>query len=98
MMLTLKGLRLGAGAAISAAVVFGAVFVAATPAQAAPSAQDTRFLRAAHQSNLAEIATGQLAQQKATNPTVRDLGARFVTDHTPLDQALQQTAAALGVR
>ena len=42
-MLTLKRLRLEADAAISAAIMFGAVFAAATPAQTAPSTQDTRF-------------------------------------------------------
>jgi putative membrane protein len=85
------------GAAIAAAVTVAAVLIGGTPAQAAASQQDTTFLRAAHQTNLAEIAVGKLAQDKSTNPTVRDLGARFVTDHTRLDQALQQTASALGV-
>jgi putative membrane protein len=69
----------------------------ATAAQAAPSTQDTSFLKAAHQSNLAEIATGQLAQQKGVSQQVKDLGARFVADHTQLDQSLRQTATALGV-
>jgi putative membrane protein len=83
---------LGAAAGITAAVLIGA-----SPAQAAASAQDTTFLQAAHQTNLAEIAVGQLAQQKAANQAVRDLGSRFVADHTQLDQSLQQTASALGV-
>ena len=69
----------------------------ATAATAAPSDQDTTYLRAAHQSNLAEIATGQLAQQKAASDQVKDLGARWVADHTKLDAALQDTAEALGV-
>jgi putative membrane protein len=68
-----------------------------TPAQAAPSPQDTAFLQAAHQSNLAEIAGGTLAQQKGQSQQVKDLGARFVTDHTTLDNSLKQVAQALGV-
>ena len=64
---------------------------------AAPSAQDTSFLQAAHQSNLAEIAVGELAQSKGTNQQVKELGARFVADHTALDQAVTATASALGV-
>jgi putative membrane protein len=68
------------------------------PAQAAaPSEQDAAFLRAAHQSNLAEIATGQQAQQKASSQVVKDLGARFVADHTRLDAAVTDAAATLGV-
>lgn len=69
----------------------------ATAAAAAPSDQDTAFLRAAHQSNLAEIDTGRLAQQKGASEQVKDLGARWVADHTKLDAALQDTAEALGV-
>ena len=69
----------------------------ATSASAAPSDQDTAYLRAAHQSNLAEIATGNLAQEKAESRQVKDLGAQWVEDHTRLDSALQDTAEALGV-
>jgi putative membrane protein len=64
---------------------------------AAPSEQDTAFLQAAHQSNLAEIATGNQAQQKAQSQAVKDFGAQLVTDHTRLDQALQQVATTLNV-
>jgi putative membrane protein len=97
-MLTLKLPRPAlVGMAIVAAGTMAAVLIGVAPAQAAPSAQDTAFLRAAHQTNLAEIAVGKLAQDKTTSPTVRELGARFVVDHTRLDQSLQQTAAAVGV-
>jgi putative membrane protein len=85
--------RLGAVAVLA----IGVVCLGGSPAQAAPSTQDSQFLQAAHQTNLAEIAVGQLAQQKAASQTVRDLGGRLVTDHTQLDQALQQAATALGV-
>nr|WP_305786960.1 DUF4142 domain-containing protein [Actinoplanes lichenis] len=75
----------------------GLLLVPATAAQAAPSDQDAAYLRAAHQSNLAEIAGGKVAQQKGQSQDVKDLGARFVTDHTKLDAALRQTADQLGV-
>jgi putative membrane protein len=75
----------------------GLLLAPATAAQAAPSDQDAAFLKAAHQSNLAEIAGGQLAQQKGASQQVKDLGARFVADHTKLDAALRQTADALKV-
>jgi putative membrane protein len=77
--------------------VIGAFLAPGTAASAAPSAQDTTYLRAAHQSNLAEIAGGTIARQKAESQQVKDLGARFVADHTKLDSALKQTASALGV-
>jgi putative membrane protein len=83
-----------------AAAVFGvaALFLLpATAASAAPSDQDSAYLQAAHQSNLAEIATGNLAQDKAESQEVKDLGARWVEDHTKLDTALTQTAETLGV-
>jgi putative membrane protein len=77
--------------------VAAVLLVPGTAAYAAPSSQDSTYLKAAHQSNLAEIAGGKLAQQKGDSQQVKDLGARFVTDHTKLDSALQDTASALGV-
>jgi len=84
-------------AAVLATGVAALTLLAAAPAQAAPSQQDTAFLQAAHQSNLAEIAGGGLAQQKGQSQQVKDLGARFVADHTTLDNSLKQVAQALGV-
>ena len=75
----------------------GMFLVPATAAPAAPSDQDAAYLRAAHQSNLAEIAGGRLAQQKGRSQEVKDLGARFVADHTKLDAAVRQTASQLDV-
>jgi putative membrane protein len=83
--------------ATMAAMAAGALAVVAGPAAAAPSQQDTQFLQQAHQTNLAEIAAGELAQQKGNSQIVRDLGARFVSDHTALDQSLRPVAQALGV-
>lgn len=81
-------------AAIGAAAL---LLLQPTAAQAAPNRQDTAFLQAAHQSNLAEIAGGRIAQEKGVSQDVKDLGARFVEDHTKLDAAVQQAAEALGV-
>ena len=66
-------------------------------AAAAPSSQDADFLRAAHQSNLAEIAGGRIAERKGATAVVRALGARFVRDHTALDAAVIKTAAELRI-
>ncbi len=88
----MKLYRFAAALGVAAVLV-----VPGTAAYAAPSSQDSTYLKAAHQSNLAEIAGGKLAQQKGDSQQVKDLGARFVTDHTTLDSALQKTASALGV-
>lgn len=80
------------------AVALGVVGLAAAPASAAPSQQDTTWMAAAHQGNLAEIAAGNDAQQKATSSQVKDLGAMFVQMHTQLDQQLTQAARQFGVQ
>jgi putative membrane protein len=79
------------------AAVLGTVVLAAAPALAAPSSQDVAWVQAAHQGNLAEIAAGNAAQQAATTPEVKQLGAMFVQMHTQLDTALSQTAQSLGI-
>jgi putative membrane protein len=54
-------------------------------------------LEAAHKSNLVGISAGQHAQRKATTRQVQELGARLVTDHNRLDDAVRQTAVSLTV-
>jgi putative membrane protein len=66
-------------------------------ASAAPSEQDAGWMAAAHQSNLAEIAAGNVAVQRATSDEVRSLGSMFVEMHTALDADLTAAAAELGV-
>jgi putative membrane protein len=75
-----------------------ATLLSAAPAGAQVSDQDTQFLIAAHQSNLAEIAAGQAAQQQATTDTVRRLGQMFIEMHTQLDQQVTAVAGELGVQ
>lgn len=82
---------------LAALVVIGLAPAATAQAAVQPSTQDTQYLQALHQVNLAEIITGDLAQQKAQNQQVKDLGARIATDHTQLDQAVQSTASQLSV-
>ena len=79
------------------AAVSGLLLAPGSAAFAAPSGQDSTFLKAAHQSNLAEIAGGKIAQEKGQSQQVKDLGERFVADHTKLDQTLRQTASDLEV-
>ncbi|SCL37703.1 Predicted outer membrane protein [Micromonospora rhizosphaerae] len=83
---------------LAALVVVGLTPAAAAQAAAQPSSQDTQYLQALHQVNLAEIVMGNLAQQKGQNQQVKDLGKQFVTDHTQLDETVQSTAKQLNVR
>ncbi|GAA4578067.1 hypothetical protein GCM10023176_53210 [Micromonospora coerulea] len=83
---------------LAALVVVGLAPAAAAQAAAQPSTQDTQYLQAVHQVNLFEITAGDLAQQKGQNQQVKDLGAMFKTDHTQLDQTVQQIAQQLNVQ
>jgi putative membrane protein len=91
-------MRVLARLALVPAAALGVLAVGAAPALAAPSSQDTTWMAAAHQSNLAEIAAGNAAQQSATSPQVKQLGAMFVQMHTQLDQQLTQAAQQLGTQ
>ncbi len=82
--------------AVLVAVAAG-VALAAAPAAAAPNEQDQLFLVAAHQANLAEIASGQAAVAEAVTPGVKEMGQQLVTDHQALDAQLTAVAQQLGV-
>jgi putative membrane protein len=82
----------GCGTLAAALVVAGA-----GPAGAQPNDQDTTWMAAAHQSNLAEIAAGNAAVEQASTQEVKDLGQMFVDMHTQLDADLTAAAEELGV-
>ena len=83
--------------ALAALAAAGLTVLTATPALAAPSDQDATWMKAAHQSNLAEIAAGQAAQQSATTDDVKGLGAMWIEMHTQLDDSLKNAAQQLDV-
>jgi len=70
----------------------GLIGLAGTSALAAPSSHASAFANTAAQSGLAEVAAGQLAQQKAASPQVRQFGQTLVQDHTEANQRLQDIA------
>jgi len=83
---------------VSAVVLTSAVlFMSGTASAQELNSADEQFLVAAHQANLAEIAAGKTAQQKARSGDVREHGAVFIRDHTALDADVKRVAAALGV-
>jgi putative membrane protein len=61
------------------------------------SAQDQAFLRGAHQWHLAEISSGRFGERKGTEKVTKSLAARWINDHTRLDNALRPLARQLGV-
>ncbi|MFI8186703.1 DUF4142 domain-containing protein [Actinacidiphila glaucinigra] len=82
----------------AAALAVAMSAMAAPQAVAAPvNAQDTAFVKAAHQGNLAEIAAGQDAQTHATTACVKEVGEVLVRDHTKLDADLKAVAGKLGI-
>ena len=66
-----------------------------TATSPAPSAAD--FVRQAAQSDMFEIKSGQMAQQKAAGARVRSFGQMMVSDHTKTTQALTAAAARAGL-
>ncbi|MEO8239701.1 MAG: DUF4142 domain-containing protein [Flavobacterium sp.] len=53
---------------------------------------DSEFLVDATEINLEEIAIGQLAQQKSTNPEIKKFGKMLVDDHTKLSGEVKTVA------
>ena len=82
---------------LAAAAAAGFLALAVAPAAHADTtalnAQDKAFHVGAHQSNLAEIAAGKLAQSKGRSAAVKEIGAMLISDHTKLDATLRKLAA-----
>jgi predicted outer membrane protein len=70
---------------------------AATARSIPLSAADKLLLVKVRQANLWEIPTGQQAQQKATNPIVKTVGATLAENHQELDTIVLRLAAELNV-
>jgi putative membrane protein len=87
----------------------GVAAVAASPAQATKDSaattksktdtktetkmNDSDFAKAAAEGGLAEVKLGQLAEDKASEKSVKDLGQRMVDDHTKANDDLKTAAA-----
>lgn len=60
------------------------------------SDDDNKFLMEAASGGMMEVELGQLAQQKAQNPKVKEFGAMMVTDHTKANNELKDLAQQKG--
>jgi putative membrane protein len=80
---------------------------ASTPADSAKSTAKTKssanvmsdsdFAKAAAEGGVAEVRFGELAEDKASSKTVKDLAERMVTDHTKSDDSLKTAASKEGI-
>jgi putative membrane protein len=59
---------------------------------------DKTFAEKAAQGGLTEVKLGQLAQEKSSNPKIKDFGDKLVRDHTKANDELKQIAAEKGVK
>jgi putative membrane protein len=59
---------------------------------------DRRFVDEAAQGGVAEVKLGELAQQKAQSPTVKQLASTIVSDHEAVNTQLQSLASTKGVK
>lgn len=59
--------------------------------------EDAKFAVAAANGGMAEVALGQLAQQKAANPKVKDFGAMMVNDHSKANDEMKALAKSKGI-
>src|ERR1700744_1467140 len=74
------------------AVIVGATLLAASSFALADS-PDASFFKNAAEGGMSEVELGQLAQEKATNPAVKEFGAMMVKDHSAANEKLKALAA-----
>lgn len=82
----------------SLSAVLLAFFAAPHLAFAQASPQDQKWLQQAHQTNLAEIAAGNLAAQSGHAESIRMVGHTLATDHAGMDAKLRKVAGQLHVK
>ncbi|MDB6018378.1 MAG: outer membrane protein [Pedosphaera sp.] len=60
------------------------------------SAHDYKFVQEAAEGGMTEVALGQLAADKASDPAVKEFGQRMAQDHSKANQELMQIASQKG--
>src|SRR5690349_8357013 len=66
--------------------------LAGLPASAELSAADREFAMKAASGGMAEVQTGQLADQRSTSPQIKQFAQRMIADHTAANNELMQIA------
>lgn len=67
-------------------------------ATGANAASDDAFVKKANQGGLAEVKMGELAQQRAQNPEVKEFAQHLVSEHQQANTELQQLAQTKGMK
>lgn len=82
-------------AVIAFILVFGVVLIAAHKAnpQTTATNPDHQFATKAASGGMSEVKLGQLAQDKGSNPAVKEFGQRMVTDHSKANDELKGIAS-----
>jgi predicted outer membrane protein len=81
---------------LSALFILPLAAAVAAPPQG--GSQDASWLVATHQTNLSEIASGQLAAESGHSEAVRNAGQMLARDHQSLDAKLKPVAERMGVK
>jgi putative membrane protein len=78
-------------------VVLGMALIWPVIGSSAGSNPDSSFYKHAAEGGMAEVELGQLAQDKASNASVKDFGAMMVKDHSAANEKLKAIAASKNI-
>ena len=95
-------MKVAAGALLFAVAPLSSMYAQAKPAPKATTTKDSvqtdaKFVREVVEDNLLEVRLGDLAQRKATSPTVKQFAQRMVTDHQKLQDQWTDMASKHGL-
>jgi len=93
---TIRRISVMAGATAFCLVLVSTVQAEDSTNRGQLSSRDYKFATEALKGGTQEVSLGQLAIQKASDPSVRDFGQRMVTDHQKANQALAQLLTQKG--
>lgn len=78
-------------------IVSGLIAAAPLAAYSAETTSDESFYKNLAEGGISEIDLGKLAEQKSTDPKVREFAARMVKDHSAANEKLQSLAASKNI-
>jgi putative membrane protein len=80
------------------AALFGFALILPFTVLGADSNPDEAFYKSAAEGGMAEVQLGTLAQQKSSNPGVKEFGAMMVKDHSAANEKLKALAESKNVK